>query len=209
MLRIRSYLTVLMATCLLLVGGPILGTAPEGRAENVQLNQDIPMQMQILVTPLAHPESGIAVVGRRLDEIIGCAWHSLIGCRHVPDAKSWAERGTDWQYPGGNKTDGTKANAFKHCIWMGATATRLGELNSRRVGDVHEWVATNQPEDLKDMDKANNLVGVRIGVKAKEDNLSDQWGYVIEECKKQAESNQLHGLNGIKGNYSDKDNKQN
>lgn len=208
MLRIRSYLTVLMATCLLLVGGPILGTAPEGRAENVQPNQDIPMPMQIIVVPPLVPSENDIVV-RYLAEIIGCAWHSLIGCGHVPDAKSWAERVTDWQYPGGNKTDGTKANAFKHCIWMGATATRLGELNSRRVGDVHEWVATNQPEDLKDMDKANNLVGVRIGVKAKEDNLSDQWGYVIEECKKQAESNQLHGLNGIKGNYSDKDNEQN
>ena len=67
MLRIRSYLTALMATCLLLVGGPILGTAPESRAENVQLNQDIPMQMQILVTPLTLNDNDIVV--RRLVEI--------------------------------------------------------------------------------------------------------------------------------------------
>ena len=106
MLRIRSYLTALMAICLLLVGGPILGTAPESRAENVQLNQDILMPMK-MAQPLALSVSENDIVVRYLAEIIGCAWHSLIGCGHVPDAKSWAERVTDWQYPGGNKTDGT------------------------------------------------------------------------------------------------------
>lgn len=204
MLRIRSYLTALMAICLLLVGGPMLETAPESRAENVQLNQDILMPMK-MAQPLALSVSENDIVVRYLAEIIACAWHSLIGCGHVPDAKSWAERVTDWQYPGGNKTDGTKANAFKHCIWMGATATRFGEQEAERIGEAHERYNTFQRNSLRKMDEANNALGANIGAIAVYNRPDDQWGFVIETCKRYADANELYGLNGIPGKYTDKE----
>ena len=177
MLRIRSYLTVLMATCLLLVGGPMLGTAPEGKA----LTPD-----ELL---------------RHVDEGLDCVLQNKLSCQHVETTKKWAEDVTEWKYPNGNKTDGTKANAFKHCIWIGATATRLGETDAYRVGFTHEKYAKDQKSDFRIMDEWNNFIGAGIGAKAKADNLSDQWGYVIDECQKLAESHDLYGPNGVKGAY--------
>ena len=185
MLRIRSYLTVLMATCLLLVGGPALGAAPQGKALT-------PEEFEKMT------EEGLPIFFEKLR----CLTDNLIDCLDVEEAREWAVQVTEWKYPGGNRTDGTRANAFKHCIWMGATATRLGESEAKKIGGTHEFYGINQPGSLRKMDGENNAVGAALGAKAKEDNLSDQWGYVIEECKKLADSNQLYGLDGIKGNYA-------
>lgn len=170
MLRIRSYLTALMATCLLLAGELMLGTAPESKALT--------------------PEEFEKIVEKELPHIfekITCFMDNTTDCLHVKDTLEWAERVTEWKYPGGNSTDGTRANAFKHCIWMGATATRLGESGANKIGDTHEFYAIGQPKSFRRMDQENNAVGAAVGAKAKEDNLPDQWGYVIQECKKMAD----------------------
>lgn len=88
---------------------------------------------------------------------------------------------------------------------MGATATRFGEQVSERIGEAHERYNTFQRNSLRKMDEANNSLGAFIGNEARLHNLEDQWGYVIETCKRYADANELYGLNGVPGKYTDKE----
>lgn len=188
MLRIRSYLAVLMATCLLLVGGPVLGIAPQGRANN-----------------LDEWEKKTRAPRSQFFEGAECGTRNGLKCLKIDDTKKWAEAVTEWKYPGGNGTDGTRANAFKHCIWMGATATRFGEQEAERIGEAHEAYNTFQRNSLRKMDEANNALGANIGAIAVYNRPDDQWGFVIETCKRYADANELYGLNGIPGKYTDRE----
>lgn len=188
MLRIRSYLTVLMATCLLLVGGPALGIAPQGRANN-----------------LDEWEKKTRAPWSQFFEGAECGTRNGLKCLKIDDTKKWAEAVTEWKYPGGNGTDGTRANAFKHCIWMGATATRFGEQEAERIGEAHEGHNTFQRNSLRKMDEANNALGANIGAIAVYNRPDDQWGFVIETCKRYADANELYGLNGVPGKCTDRE----
>ena len=94
------------------------------------------------------------------------------------------------------------ADAFRHCAWIGALATRLGEQDAYRVGFVHEEYDAEQPKAEMKMDDWNNFTGAAIGSAAVSSGTSDQWGYVLNECESRARSYQLYGLGGVKGNYS-------
>lgn len=175
--------------------------APEANAEELDL---IVYQYEAegVLRPLAVVQKWI----RHLAEYGACretsGSDSGSECWHLNDTKKWAESTTEWKYPGGNTTDGTISNAFKHCIWIRALATRLGETGSYRAGFVHEEFATNQPEEFRQMDEWNNFIGAKIGADAKRENIQDQWGHVMDRCYSLAQTNQLYGPGGVKGGYA-------
>lgn len=135
----------------------------------------------------------------RFSELVDCFTYHWGGCNHANDAKNWAIRVTDWKFPGYGKHN-DMADAFRHCAWMGATATRLGKTAAFGIGLNHEEHAPG-PKQERDMDESNNLAGAQIGEEAKEIGVSDQWGYVLSHCESKARNHKLFGLGGVMGNY--------
>ncbi len=122
-----------------------------------------------------------------------------IQCAQVKDAADWAQSVTVWIFGHNGHNDGT--DAFRHCTWMGALATRVGERRATDIGFLHERHFPN-PHSEWAMDVANNQVGASYGQLAMEARLSDQWGYVQQICGNVARNKQLYGLDGKRGNYS-------
>ncbi|WP_454296798.1 SH3 domain-containing protein [Salana multivorans] len=121
-------------------------------------------------------------------------------CTHALDARNWAFDVTDWKYPD-HSAHNDEADAFRHCTWTGAMATRLDQSGAYYVGYVHEINDSAQPDAEEEMDLWNNFIGAGLGAKAKELDVDDQWGYVLEHCETLARNGELYGLDGVKGDY--------
>lgn len=191
----RTALSVI--TALLMMLGVVVVSPPGAHAEDLDLGFYQSGENGLLA-PLGRVEKLV----RKGFEFVECHYFNKSECWHLQSTSDWATITTDWKYPGGNLMDGTKQNAFKHCIWIGALATRLDESSAYRAGFVHEEMArSGQPPEFREMDEWNNFVGASIGADAKRKNLPDQWGYVVDQCYSLAESGQLYGPGGIKGGY--------
>lgn len=138
-----------------------------------------------------------------LGEAFDCAILNGLDCGYVLDAQAWAVRVTAWKFPGGGHND--MADAFRHCAWMGALATRIGSNRAYTVGYMHEDAGDRrgQPASERQMDEWNNFIGAGIGDDAVRSGTSDTWGYVLNECESRARNFELYGLDGIKGNYKE------
>mgnify|MGYP000847831560 FL=1 len=150
----------------------------------------------VVSTPVAQADSALTL---RSSEEFDCARYKHFGCFAAFDAMGWATRVTNWKFPNDPSQHNGMADAFRHCIWMGATATRIGKVNAFGIGQIHEDHTPNNPQRERDMDESNNLVGAQIGEDARNMNLTDQWGYVIEQCESKARNYQLFGLGGVYG----------
>lgn len=144
-------------------------------------------------TPVTHASTAT------FDEYLGCGLKHGLECFHADDAKKWAERVTAWKFA--DEVSSDKANSFQHCAWMGALATRFGAKDAYRIGGLHEVHGGGDTIEDKIMDHLNNYEGVKIGAEAKERNLDDQWGYVLEKCEAKARAKELFGKEGVKGRY--------
>ena len=61
------------------------------------------------------------------------------------------------------KTENTRENAFRHCLWNALMAYVIGPELARQFGDAHEYgMLEKYPENTK-MDLHNNEVGYLIG----------------------------------------------
>lgn len=134
-----------------------------------------------------------------LNDAADCGVLYGANCVHVVDAKVWAESVTEWKFGHNGRND--MSDAFRHCAWIGALATRLGERDAYTVGFIHEENGPG-PESENKMDDWNNFTGAGIGAAAVRSGTSDQWGYVMNECETKARKYELYGLDGVKGNYS-------
>lgn len=92
---------------------------------------------------------------------------AILNCSSIPDIASWATRETDRRYF--NVDDGTKANAFKHCVYAGACALRFGWRFALRWTNAHEYGdASNFSSAIRRtytaMDLKNNAWGVVLSL---------------------------------------------
>lgn len=140
----------------------------------------------------AHAESAN---GPSFDEIVYCLVN--VSCSTVQDATDWASNTAKWRYPNA-KQHNDKADAFRHCIWAGALANRLGYDKAHVQSIGHEQ--DGDPLDEVLMDVANDLVGLDIGVKSLSEGGKDQWGWIMKECGSLADAHKLYGLGGVQGN---------
>lgn len=153
-----------------------------------------------VATPMLMPPQSAQAEDNSWAEILDCfdIWMG-IDCVHVIDSASWAMDVTAWKFPG--PAHNNMADAFRHCAWMGALATRIGSGDAAFVGILHEEYSPG-PEAERRMDLTNNTTGAWIGDDAVDSGTSDTWGYVMNECESRARNFQLAGLWGKKGNYS-------
>lgn len=134
-------------------------------------------------------------------DAIDCFINHQLACWHVKDAREWAYGVTKWKFPGFETYRDNMPDAFRHCAWIGAVATRFGFDDALHIGTIHEMTATDSTESDAIMDEINNNIGAQIGDEAARRNLDDQWGYVVDQCESKARNYELYGLDGIKGNY--------
>lgn len=119
-------------------------------------------------------------------------------CSQVQDAANWAQSATIRRFGHNGHNDVT--DAFRHCAWMGALATRVGERRATDIGFLHERHSPNPQPEWR-MDVANNQLGASYGQLANDAQLRDQWGYVLNICESAARNKRLYGLDGKRGNY--------
>ncbi len=185
----RAIRTMLTIGLFALLGFGFLYSAPSSSAHLRNSNCD------------ANPQQCATFTGKVAEEAALClAVFDPISCAQVWDAREWALERTDTMMGDVNNIDGDMGNAFQHCVWMGAVATRIGYDNALIIGANHEYVFQNT-FPLASMDFMNNTVGAQIGVDAVNSGTDDTWGYVMNECESLARSNQLYGPCGIQGSY--------
>ena len=89
------------------------------------------------------------------------------------------------EFPGVGNQDNTKENAVKHCTWMCSISSwpDCGAELARQLGQAHEDYDGN-PTDSKEMDLANNEVGISLGETFKGDmkQLMDPKDSIINTC---------------------------
>ncbi|KAJ3285363.1 hypothetical protein HK104_009531 [Borealophlyctis nickersoniae] len=61
-----------------------------------------------------------------------------------------------------------KGDAFFHCYWSALMVHRIGAIQAKTIGDLHE-AKNNHPKAEKQMDLYNNAVGRQLGQKWKLD----------------------------------------
>lgn len=120
-------------------------------------------------------------------------------CADANDASNWAKGMTSAKFRTLRQHNDI-ADAYRHCAWMGALATRIGWTKAVGIGFLHEELNPG-PNSEYLMDTNNNMVGASIGVTAVQRRERDTWGYVSRECEAKARARQLRGLNGRIGNY--------
>jgi hypothetical protein len=136
------------------------------------------------------------------DELVYCAlsW----SCLQAKDASDWALSTAEWRYPDSFASDG-KGDAYRHCIYSGALAQRIGYTNAYTLVMVHEdMVAASNDSNLmarNTMDVTNDMIGLGIGVRARNEGWDDQWGWIMSQCEQKVESGELAGLDGVLGAY--------
>ena len=88
--------------------------------------------------------------------------HPLAAVR-VAWARDTANAVTEGLFGSSWKTENTRENAFRHCLWNALMAYSIGPELARQFGDAHEFgMMEKYPENTK-MDLHNNEVGYRIG----------------------------------------------
>jgi hypothetical protein len=147
----------------------------------------------------AHAADNDVYRGATTWELLRCAtnWDE---CQVALDAQNWALSVTHWKYPGSTMHN-DRADSFRHCIWTGAMAQRLGYERAGRIAAWHE-VKEGQPTREYDMDVANNAMGLMTGSIADQHGGSDTWGWIMDRCQRYERTGQLHGLGGVQGQYS-------
>lgn len=149
-----------------------------------------------VAAPQASAEPTIYVPGGRtltFSEVAYCLSHAA-DCINGDDAGKWAESVSAGTYPELDQHN-TKADAFRHCLWTGAMAQRMGRSGALAIADNHEVQAT-QPAGEASMDSHNNVVGASLGEQSNSVGTSDTWGWILDQCYQRAESGSLYGLNG-------------
>lgn len=146
-------------------------------------------------TAQAAPSPGSAEPG----ELAWCAnpgnWQA---CAAGQDAANWAWGTALWLYPDTFATDG-RGDAFRHCLWSGATAQRVGENKALELTTNHEKNARDQVDSSRKMDLKNNATGAALGARSNQVGGSDTWGWILNECRARADAGQLAGPNGVPG----------
>lgn len=124
--------------------------------------------------------------------------YGLWKCNQAQHAANWARDVEKWKF--GSNGHNNMGDAFRHCAWMGALATRVGRTTAENIGFLHE---RHSPGPHKEwlMDTRNNSVGAYLGQIAVNARLADTWGYVLKNCETRARNRLLYGLNGVQGNY--------
>lgn len=154
-----------------------------------------------LAGPLATPANAAnngSQGGPTMWEVLRCVANPG-ECQVALDAQSWAQNVTAWKYNGASGHN-DRADSFRHCIWTGAMAQRLGYERAGRIAAWHE-VKEGQPTREYDMDVANNAMGLMTGSIANRHGGSDTWGWIMNRCQHYERTNQLHGLGGVRGEY--------
>lgn len=134
-------------------------------------------------------------------EAIDCFALYNLDCAHAQDAQLWARDVAAWVFPEHAVQHNDMADAFRHCVWIGALATRVGQQDAYTVGFMHEEYAEDNPSEEYAMDDWNNFIGSMIGEDAVNAGVEDEWGHVLAECESRARSYELYGLDGVLGNY--------
>ncbi|MDQ3689607.1 MAG: hypothetical protein M3406_06150, partial [Chloroflexota bacterium] len=83
------------------------------------------------------------------------------GCAIAFAAQDSATRLTKQKFPTTHWMDGTKANAYKHCLWNAAMTYFLGSARAKGFGDRHEACVTKNRDYY--MDLHNNAQGRILG----------------------------------------------
>lgn len=126
------------------------------------------------------------------DEVVNCYFNAK-ACAYAKDAQQWAESITRWKFPNEIALN-TRADAFRHCTWSAALTQRVGFETAWQILSTHETSASSQPANQLRMDMANNYTGTQIGMKARREGGSDQWGWIMNKCEKLARSGQLETI---------------
>lgn len=127
-------------------------------------------------------------------EVLGCV-SSPGACLAANDAANWAYGMAAARYPGSALHNDT-GDAYRHCIWSGATAQKVGYDTARDITTRHEDAAAaqGQPAEEYTMDINNNSVGLSIGARANAEGGADTWGYVASQCGYAADTGLLYGI---------------
>lgn len=141
----------------------------------------------------AHAESS----GVSTDEMVWCVLS--LSCVQVKDATDWARATAEWRYGGDSLHNGV-GDAFRHCIWAGAIANRVGYDAAYTQVIVHEDLSSDPISEVS-MDIANDLTGLEIGIRSHDEGGDDTWGWIMTECASLADAGELAGLDGFVGAY--------
>ncbi|MFD6223077.1 DUF6973 domain-containing protein [Nocardia asteroides] len=181
---------------------PLAATSPVQRSVGVRFHRRLVAGAILVFATLLGSVQGTgeakAYGSNDLADAGDCVVLYGINCVHAQDARNWATDVTIWKF--GKNGHNDMSDAFRHCSWIGAIATRIGESGAYTVGYIHESNA-NAPEAEFKMDDWNNFVGAGIGAAAVRSGAKDQWGYVLRECESKARGKMLYGMDGKKGNY--------
>ncbi|WP_040738792.1 DUF6973 domain-containing protein [Nocardia tenerifensis] len=115
-------------------------------------------------------------------------------CLAADDAKNWATGVAEWRYQNNPRSlHNGVGDAFRHCIWAGAIAQRIGADRAATILSIHENKDDN-PLDEWLMDTANNETGVRLGVESNSKGGGDTWGWIMNRCGALADGGKLRTL---------------
>ncbi|WP_415044895.1 DUF6973 domain-containing protein [Gordonia sp. (in: high G+C Gram-positive bacteria)] len=108
-------------------------------------------------------------------------------CNRVRDediqGKSWSESERYFPVKDGYAIDDGRADAARHCIWLGGMTARGSESLARAAANIHEFTSPARPDDpeyskaSEAMDRYNNETGIRIGHESDGD-----FAEVINKC---------------------------
>ncbi|MBJ7291625.1 hypothetical protein [Williamsia sp.] len=119
----------------------------------------------------------------------------IVDCAAAQDAASWATGITQARYSSDDAQSfhGGRADSYRHCVWAGATAQRIGEDRAMTVLTVHELDATDGQDHVQ-MDIENDRTGAGIGDASNQQGVSDTWGWIMSQCAALADSGKLTRL---------------
>jgi hypothetical protein len=136
------------------------------------------------------------------DELAWCIGQGT--CAVMNDATNWARRTAEWKYPNSFANNGA-GDAFRHCIWAGALAQRMGYEVAYTAVLLHESAdaSSSDPEKTATsaMDAFNDYVGLELGRRSRKVDTKDTWGWIMNQCEKRTDNHELYGLNGVQGAY--------
>jgi hypothetical protein len=155
-----------------------------------------------LVLALSGPASPAQAETPSPDELAWCIGNGT--CAVMNDASNWALRTARWKYPGSVANNGA-GDAFRHCIWAGVLAQRMGYDTAYTAVLLHESSDASSSDSNKtataSMDAFNDYVGLDLGRRSNKVGTKDTWGWIMNQCDKRANNHELYGLNGVKGAY--------
>jgi hypothetical protein len=146
-----------------------------------------------LASPANAVSSSYDITG---DELFYCV--ATASCPAWQDSANWASSTAEWLYP--DSTWNGKGDAFRHCLWAGALANRVGYDTAFTLVMIHEDTTTDPMNEVT-MDATNDAIGLDLGIRSVSEGGADQWGWILSQCQQRAESGELSGLDGFLGSY--------